>query len=234
MILCVLVVVCIVSVTESLILKTPQETASGSQLLLPSVRSVHLQFTQSEPSILHHPETPSPVFSTLLKRRDDLELYGKPVQYNPNEANFAALQFYPSETNDFANWDATLLLKPADSPLISSCFVAMNRFCVKDSCFSLFEERWAERNTQLPGQSGFVWFTLLRRRKEASDPGYNYASCTLWASQDAWQGWRNGDGRYSHDASKTGRRTPVSEWMVRPASPIFWDGYETLLTDSGV
>mmetsp|Transcript_26720 Transcript_26720/g.50427 ORF Transcript_26720/g.50427 Transcript_26720/m.50427 type:complete len:118 (-) Transcript_26720:17-370(-) len=117
----------------------------------------------------------------------------------------------------------------------------MNRFFVKESCILLFEERWAERNSKLPEQPGFVSFSLLRNlHRQSSDIAteslsldhYNYASCTIWASHEHWLGWRNGAGRYSHSHDKT--RTPVSTWMHRKATPVFWDGIDTIMSPTGV
>jgi heme-degrading monooxygenase HmoA len=55
-----------------------------------------------------------------------------------------------------------LLLSTADwtSPF---CFVAMNRFQVKEECKFLFEERWSQRQSKLSHQPGFLGFSLLRK-----------------------------------------------------------------------
>ncbi len=128
-------------------------------------------------------------------------------------------------------WDATLVQQPVAAAALepgTPCFLAMNRFPVRADCALLFEERWAERESQLHLQPGLIGFSLLRRR----DPGltidadvdrFTYSTATLWASQAAWTGWREGGGRNAHAASQQKQRTPVSEWMDGAASPIFWD-----------
>ena len=124
--------------------------------------------------------------------------------------------------------------------------MAMNRFAVKAGCEVDFERRWAERESKLPAQPGFLGFSLLRKRKDLeggsappSPPNpedvYNYSTCTIWTSFKQWSHWRDGEGRYSHDASnKAVARTPISEWLDAPASPIFWDGLGMVLSESGV
>ena len=132
-------------------------------------------------------------------------------------------------------WDATMIQRPLlqgqsllriDVPM----FLAMNRFVVKPDAESrrLFEERWETRNSKLSGQNGFIGFSLLRRARPphaGAGPSerFTYATATLWASQDHWTAWREGGGRSAHAASQGSKRTPVSEWMAAPASPIFWD-----------
>jgi heme-degrading monooxygenase HmoA len=217
--------------------------------------------------------TTDPMIMPLrLERQDGLDLYGKQVIYQPNEATFASLSFF-CNSNDHKNendqqqqqqqqknyWDATLVLTPTtpaedipsslSSSSSSSLFIAMNRFHVKNNCKGLFEERWEQRTTQLPTQSGFVGFSLLRKREHKShvvadndldleldinnindtnfNDVFNYASCTIWSSLDAWQDWRNGDGRYTHvvpdEQQDKPKRTPSSEWMYQKARPIFWN-----------
>jgi len=179
---------------------------------------------------------------------------------------------------DPALWDATLLLVPDDEPSEgtvleggisetgggssmpsvagdavtenseSSCFVAMNRFRVKEDCKFLFEDRWAQRKSKLSHQPGFLVFSLLRRTNtearttnaQESSPeqedldSFNYSTCTIWDSEDSWERWRNGGGRTSHEASrKEGTtRVPVSEWLEGPSSPIFWDGKKCTSTSN--
>lgn len=149
-------------------------------------------------------------------------------------------------------WEATLLLTPDHDSQSNyskgSCFVAMNRFIVKKGFEDLFEQRWAGRRSKLSSQPGFLAFSLLRRlnvRKNSNQGDaeykmnqrypFNYSSCTLWSSYNAWGNWRNGEGRYSHEASRNGpSRTPVKEWLEQPASPIFWDGVGTIVDRSGI
>jgi len=191
-------------------------------------------------------------FSSLLRRRDGLKIYGKDIIHGSEEPNYATLSLQPlgndasTEQRDGSDcgWEATLLLIPdTATSQTGSCFVAMNRFAVKKGCKELFEKRWAERSSKLPEQPGFLSFCLIRQRNghhnEKRDMDeiilpFNYSSLTLWKSFDAWTNWREGDGRYSHDSSRTLKRTPVSEWLEHPASPVFWDGVGTVMAESGV
>lgn len=193
----------------------------------------------------------------LLKRLDGIDLYGREIIHAPSDANTATMSSMlvhteqdVSSLDETTIWDATLLLEPDTStthPTSStsgvrddalrlipqrqhtSCFVAMNRFHVKEDCKFLFEERWAQRQSKLPHQPGFVSFSLLRKRKAGGNEEYdrfNYSTCTIWDCIDSWKEWRNGEGRSSHDTSRqmaeVTKRVPVSEWLQGPSSPIFW------------
>lgn len=233
-------------------------TSTSNQNLLPASRLVDLRLYDVDGSHrvqfeqTHQPSSikdKSASFSSLLKRRDGLSIYGKNIVHEPEEPNYATLSLLPmtdgkDDIRD-CGWEATMLLTPSSNEyknsLDNSCFAAMNRFAVKEGCEYLFEHRWAERESKLPQQPGFLSFCLLRKRDTPENHAltsirapFNYSSLTLWASFDAWTSWRNGDGRYSHDASRAAKRTPVQEWLEYPASPIFWDGLGTIMTESGV
>jgi hypothetical protein len=125
-----------------------------------------------------------------LKRRDGIGLYGREIVHTKSDANIATMSFLVNDANAVDGrsllddgpsiWDATLVLQPdhtllSDSsaallvPVVasedysSSCFVAMNRFEVKEDSKSLFEERWSQRQSKLPHQPGFLGFSLLRK-----------------------------------------------------------------------
>jgi heme-degrading monooxygenase HmoA len=132
-------------------------------------------------------------------------------------------------------------------PLPRECFVAMNRFPVKAEHAKEFEERWAQRESKLQGQSGFVGFMLMRRDRPSNAKGkgggmkddkYNYSTCTIWASKDDWDAWRKGEGTHSHAAAQkkveSGEQQPVSELLEAPASPIFWEGVLALQSEVGM
>ena len=130
-------------------------------------------------------------------------------------------------------WDATLVQRPSERVITlqadTPCFLAMNRFPVREDCALRFEERWATRTSRLSSQSGFIGFSLLRKcsptavDSAAAGASFTYSTATLWASEDAWLAWREGEGKNSHDASRELQRTPVSDWLDGSASPIFWD-----------
>lgn len=188
--------------------------------------------------------------STLLKRQDNIDLYGRVITHQDDEANYATLTISHSlltdslkenDDNNSYNWDATMLLTPSKGEGLApqnTCFVAMNRFAVKEDCRLLFEQRWMERESKLSHQPGFIAFSLLRKRQQEQQQQskINYSTCTIWSSKDHWMEWRNGQGKYSHDAARKGgkRRTPVSEWLEEPASPIFWSGLNTIVAKAGV
>jgi len=185
-------------------------------------------------------------FAALLTRRDGLNLYGRDIVHSASDATHATLIFLDHEMeiddNPYCVWDATLSLTPIKlseesvdpkRTIDKKCFVAMNRFMVKDDCKSHFEKRWSERKSRLPFQPGFLGFSLLRKRKSRSkewtlyeDKLFNYSTCTMWNSEKSWRQWRSGEGRSSHTVSKevNTTRIPVSEWLHGPASPIFWEG----------
>lgn len=179
-------------------------------------------------------------FAALLKRCNGLNLYGRQIEHSETDTNCATLLFMDDSGDamhhDMNTWDATLTLAPTiseDSPHISpgqkdkTCFVAMNRFDVKEDCKHLFEERWSERKSKLSFQPGFLGFSLLRKTQDDKAEGFarfNYSTLTLWDSLSSWDRWRNGEGRYSHDASRNTKRVPISEWLEGPSSPIFWEG----------
>lgn len=190
-------------------------------------------------------------FAAFLKRRDGVNLYGRTIVHDEEEPNYATLKMLSlskningacNEFDEGYAWDATLFLKPNDcnneiDGNSHKRFMAMNRFAVKEGCEDQFEERWAERDSKLPSQPGFLGFSLLRRRRHLQKDGnssFNYSTCTLWASHSAWMGWRNGMGRSSHDASRNSNRTPTSEWLNYPASPIFWDAIESTMAKDGI
>lgn len=96
---------------------------------------------------------------------------------------------------------------------------------MRADCELLFEQRWADRKSKLAAQPGLLGFSLLRRRGTLGrdEEPFTYSTATLWASEAAWSAWREGEGKNAHAASRNTVRTPVSEWMDGPASPIFWD-----------
>jgi len=66
-------------------------------------------------------------------------------------------------------------------------FIAMNRFKVRKGEEMAFEARWLQRDSHLHTVPGFVEFHLLKG-PEREDHTL-YASHTVWASEDAFEGW---------------------------------------------
>ena len=195
---------------------------------------------------------PSDSTFLLLRRRNDVNMYGRLFnEYPEGTPDYVTLRVFsdadaasagsPTDDEQIAvscaagepsMWDATLVQRPSERvttwQVDTPCFLAMNRFPVRDDCALRFEERWATRTSKLSDQPGFVGFSLLRKcaptaADSAADTSFTYSTATLWASEDAWSAWREGEGKSSHDASRELQRTPVSDWLDGSASPIFWD-----------
>jgi heme-degrading monooxygenase HmoA len=231
--------------------------------VMPASRKVLLDFQHVDnpdngrKSFDPHAKQPSSLrFATYLKRRDGLSLYGREIEHSELDANCATLAFFENtpDANDQIDpqnaWDATLFLGPEQEHFLQEsdqkqkkCFVAMNRFDVKEHCKQLFEERWSERKSKLPFQPGFLGFSLLRRSGDYKQKHletsvtlndgetghdmrgpFNYSTCTIWDTEQCWEGWRSGEGRSSHESSRNTKRVPVAEWLESPSSPIFWEG----------
>merc|ERR1712170_65683 len=84
--------------------------------------------------------------------------------------------------------------------LPGEAFIACNRFSVHPGQEKAFEERWANRDSQLKSLPGFVSFTMLRRDRKTkmhgsdkAKPGddYNYMSTTIWENKEAFLNWRS-------------------------------------------
>ena len=232
--------------------------------VMPASRKVLLDFQRvdnpnngGQSVVPHARKQPSSLrFAAYLKRRDGLNLYGRKIEHSELDANCATLAFFENtpDANDQIDpqnaWDATLFLGPEQEHFLQKCgqkpmkcFVAMNRFHVKEDCKKMFEERWSERKSKLPFQPGFLGFSLLRRSVDYKprhletsvtlNDGetdhdicgpFNYSTCTIWDTEQCWGVWRSGDGRSSHQSSRNTKRVPVAEWLESPSSPIFWEG----------
>lgn len=197
---------------------------------------------------------PSDSTFLLLRRRNDVSMYGRLFnEYPDGTPDYVALRVFSDgeaasaespaadeqtavsgfATGEPSMWDATLVQRPSERVITlqadTPCFLAMNRFPVREDCALRFEERWATRTSRLSSQSGFIGFSLLRKcsptavDSAAAGASFTYSTATLWASEDAWLAWREGEGKNSHDASRELQRTPVSDWLDGSASPIFWD-----------
>jgi heme-degrading monooxygenase HmoA len=66
-------------------------------------------------------------------------------------------------------------------------FIAMNRFRVMPGAEAEFEELWLSRDSKLNTVPGFVEFQLLRGPKKEDHT--LYASHTIWASREDFEGW---------------------------------------------
>jgi heme-degrading monooxygenase HmoA len=66
-------------------------------------------------------------------------------------------------------------------------FIAMNRFRVMTGAEAEFEELWLSRDSKLNTVPGFVEFQLLRGPQKEDHT--LYASHTIWASREDFEGW---------------------------------------------
>jgi heme-degrading monooxygenase HmoA len=66
-------------------------------------------------------------------------------------------------------------------------FIAMNRFRVMPGAEAEFEELWLSRDSKLNTVPGFVEFRLLRGPQKEDHT--LYASHTIWANREAFEGW---------------------------------------------
>jgi heme-degrading monooxygenase HmoA len=148
--------------------------------------------------------------------------------------------------------------------LPTECFVACNQFYVPIANAAAFEERWANRESNLAECDGFVAFTMLRRdgqakghgtvEMDASEP--TYMSTTIWKDRASFDSWKNGSA-FQHAHGGTGAKAPPtkdstststseqSEEKVvpksppmplwsRPPHPIFYEGVLVISSEGGV
>jgi heme-degrading monooxygenase HmoA len=100
-------------------------------------------------------------------------------------------------------------------------FIAMNRFRVKAGSEAEFERIWAERETNLPGMTGFVSFHLLKG--PAAEGQVLYASHTTWESRADFEAWVNSDAfRASHSRAGGSRDMYLA--------PPQFEGFEVVQT----
>eukprot|EP00286_Rhodomonas_abbreviata_P006297 CAMPEP_0181335410 /NCGR_PEP_ID=MMETSP1101-20121128/26817_1 /TAXON_ID=46948 /ORGANISM="Rhodomonas abbreviata, Strain Caron Lab Isolate" /LENGTH=338 /DNA_ID=CAMNT_0023445529 /DNA_START=210 /DNA_END=1227 /DNA_ORIENTATION=+ len=140
--------------------------------------------------------------------------------------------------------DSPLVLQPRNeegmvesdgsTPLTPECFVAMNRFKVKEGKERAFEAVWEGRESTLSTAAGFAAFTLLRSPSASSSPHkeggegafggedkYNYSTCSVWDSKESWQAWmRTSHTPKTEKQSKEGR-PGMGELVDGPPSPVF-------------
>ena len=126
--------------------------------------------------------------------------------------------------------------------LDGECFVAMNRFSVKEGSEAAFEERFASRESNLASCDGFKGFLLLRR--DGADPdGFNYSTWSVWRDRDAFEKWMGAEKKGKEKASKPaasakegggGGGPPGSSIYVRPPVPAFYEGILMLESAIGI
>ncbi len=68
-------------------------------------------------------------------------------------------------------------------------FVVMNRIPVRPEFHEAFEARFRDRAREVDEQPGFLRAWVLR----PADPEGAYVVLTLWASEEAFEGWRRSE-----------------------------------------
>lgn len=100
-------------------------------------------------------------------------------------------------------------------------YLAMNRFQVMKDRTAAFEALWLGRESDLPGQDGFIEFRLLRG-PELPDHVL-YVSHTLWRDEAAFIAWTRSEAfRRAHANAGTVKREPMT--VVPPQ----FEGFTTL------
>ena len=137
------------------------------------------------------------------------------------------------------------------------CFVACNQFYVPQENAVAFEQRWANRESQLKFCEGFVAFTMMRRDAKTKTHGSEemdesaeptYVSTTIWKDRQSFEKWRSGsnfskvhgqkgksesdkkDSEKKEEAPKKPAGPPL--WS-RPPTPIFYEGTLVISTKDG-
>ncbi|KAL3911808.1 MAG: hypothetical protein SGPRY_008555, partial [Prymnesium sp.] len=76
-----------------------------------------------------------------------------------------------------------------ESILPGECYIAMNRFSVKEGFEGTFEQRFASRESTLETFDGFKGFLLLRR--DGKDPdGVTHSTFSIWKDKASFEAWR--------------------------------------------
>lgn len=102
-------------------------------------------------------------------------------------------------------------------------FIAMNRFRVLHGQEKRFEEVWLSRDIHLRDVPGFIEFHLVRGPED--EECTLYASHTVWASREAFEGWTKSEA--FRDAHKN-----AGEHTGLYAGHPHFEGFEVLQTVS--
>jgi heme-degrading monooxygenase HmoA len=134
--------------------------------------------------------------------------------------------------------------------LPAECFVACNQFFVPSDGAAAFEQRWAQRESQLKECEGFVAFSMLRRDGQAKGHGMvemksdepTYMSTTIWKDQASFQKWRQGTAFSKAHGQKppaenksdsSAAAAPPKPLWSRPPQPIFYEGTLVITREEG-
>ncbi|KAJ8600204.1 hypothetical protein CTAYLR_002009 [Chrysophaeum taylorii] len=131
------------------------------------------------------------------------------------------------------------------SVLPAECFVAANRFAVREGANRDFEDRWSSRDSALVEMPGFKSFTMLRRdgatKNDPKGDTFNYMSFTVWQDKASFLNWRNsqsfkdahsgGGGKSADDGDEEKKKAPPP-W-IRPPTVAFWEGVLEITSPAG-
>ena len=122
--------------------------------------------------------------------------------------------------------------------LDGECFLAMNRFSVKEGSEESFEQKFAQRESTLEGRDGFKGFLLLRR--DGADPdGFTHSTWSVWRDRAAFDGWMGSQKKPSGGvggppASGGPPAGGPPSIYVRPPVPSFYEGILMLESQGGI
>lgn len=131
--------------------------------------------------------------------------------------------------------------------LPAECLVACNQFFVPAENAVAFENRWADRTSQLSECDGFVSFSMLRRDVKMKGHGVSpmgeeeptYTTCTIWKDRDAFNAWRSGSAfKAAHSGAdkkedKEQPKAPPAPLWSKPPVPVFYEGTLVISSTDG-
>ena len=124
-----------------------------------------------------------------------------------------------------------------ETALDGECFVAMNRFAVREGSGAAFEARFAARESDLAGRDGFKGFVLLRRDGKVDD-GFTHSTWSVWRDRAAFDAWMASEkkpaGPPKAAGAADGAPSKPPPLYTRPPAPTFYEGILVLESGEGV
>eukprot|EP00670_Eutreptiella_braarudii_P002260 CAMPEP_0174289646 /NCGR_PEP_ID=MMETSP0809-20121228/25791_1 /TAXON_ID=73025 ORGANISM="Eutreptiella gymnastica-like, Strain CCMP1594" /NCGR_SAMPLE_ID=MMETSP0809 /ASSEMBLY_ACC=CAM_ASM_000658 /LENGTH=380 /DNA_ID=CAMNT_0015387717 /DNA_START=19 /DNA_END=1161 /DNA_ORIENTATION=+ len=134
----------------------------------------------------------------------------------------------PEPTKTVNGWRA--VEANGEDLLEGECFVAMNRFKVREGQYEAFEARWSKRDSKLLDQPGFRGFWLGRNDPKTME-GVNYVAMTVWDSEENFIAWRDVNDKKSKEGPVSSGR---SEMFVEFPKPAFYVGKLRIESELGI
>lgn len=163
------------------------------------------------------------------------------IKGSPKPAFYDALLFKAASNEQIANllpftkaaengWRA--VAADGENLLNPEIFLVQNRFKVTEGKELDFEKVWAERESRLSEEEGFLCFSMIRRDATKADDGFNYISTTLWRGKEDFMRWRNSDSfKLSHKAAGDSTAPKLYDESPKLA---FYEGKLTLVGPNGI